>query len=73
MRCTDTFHIVQWATELLDELRHQLWRKAVQKAKAAPKGRRARPRRGEEASPRKEGRNIREGPKGPAPSRTQRA
>ena len=67
MRCTDTFHIVQWAAELLDELCHQLWRKAVQKAKAAPKGRRARLRKGEEASPRKEGRNIREGPKGPPP------
>ncbi len=41
LRCTDTFHIVQWATELLDELRRQSWRAAVQKAKAAPKGRRA--------------------------------
>ena len=41
MRCADTFHIVQWAAELLDELRRQSWRKA------APKGRRARLRKGE--------------------------
>jgi transposase len=61
LRCTDTFHIVQWAAELLDELRKQSWRKA------APKGRRARLRKGEKASPRKEGRCIREGPKGPPP------
>ena len=67
LRCTDTFHIVQWATELLDELRKQSWRKA------APKGRRARLRKGEKASPRKEGRCIREGPKLSPPSRTQRA
>ena len=58
MRCADTFHIVQWAAELLDELRKQLWRKA------APKGRRVRPRKGEGQS-RKEGRCIREGPQGP--------
>ena len=51
MRCTDTFHIVQWATELVDEVQKQSWRKAVQKAKAAPKGRCARPRKGEKASP----------------------
>ena len=51
MRCTDTFHIVQWATELLDEVQKQSWRAAAKKAKAAPKGRCARPRKGEEASP----------------------
>ena len=65
LRCTDTFHIVQWATELLDELCHQLWRKAVQKAKAAPKGRRARLRKGEKASPERKAAASVKGPRDP--------
>ena len=65
LRCTDTFHIIQWATELLDELRRQSWRKAVQKAKAAPKGRRARPRKGEEASPERKAATSVKGPRDP--------
>ena len=65
MRCTDTFHIVQWATELLDELRRQSWRAAVKKVKAAPKGRRARPRKGEEASPERKAAVSVKGPRDP--------
>jgi len=73
MRCTDTFHIVQWTTELLDEVQKQSWRAAVQKAKAAPKGRRARPRRGKEASPERKAATSVKGPRVSPPSRTQRA
>ena len=65
LHCTDTFHIVQWAAELLDELRRQSWRAAVQKAKAAPKGRRARPRKGEEASPERKAAAFVKGPRDP--------
>lgn len=50
-RCVDTFHVVQWATDLLDEVRRQAWREAAAKAKAAPRRGRGRPRRGEAANP----------------------
>lgn len=51
VRCVDTFHVVQWATDLLDEVRKQSWREAARKARAAPGRRRGRPRKGEEANP----------------------
>ena len=50
-RCVDTFHVVQWATDMLDEVRRQAWRKAEARAKAAPRRGRGRPRKGEAASP----------------------
>lgn len=34
-RCVDTFHVVQWATDLLDEVRRQAWREAHAEARAA--------------------------------------
>ena len=52
-RCIDTFHVVSWATDALDEVRKQAWREASAKAKAAPKRRRGRPKAGEEANPEK--------------------
>lgn len=50
-RCVDTFHVVQWATDLLDEVRRQAWRDANARAKAAPRRRGGRPRKGEVANP----------------------
>lgn len=50
-RCVDTFHVVQWATDLLDEVRGQAWRDANARAKAAPRRRGGRPRKGEVANP----------------------
>jgi transposase len=46
-RCIDTFHVVQWATEALDEVRKCAWRDA--KAAAPPKEKRrpGRPAKGE--------------------------
>ena len=50
-RCVDTFHVVQWATELLDEVRRQAWREAHAAAKAASGRRTGRgPGRGHRAS-----------------------
>ena len=48
-RCIDTFHVVQWATDLLDEVRKQAWREAARAARKEPARRRGRPRKGEEA------------------------
>lgn len=48
-RCIDTFHVVQWATDLLDEVRKQAWREVARAARKEPARRRGRPRRGEEA------------------------
>ena len=50
-RCVDTFHVVQWATDLLDEVRRQVWREASARAKAAPRRGRGRPKRDEVANP----------------------
>ena len=57
-RCVDTFHVVQWATDLLDEVRRQAWREASAKAKAAPKRRAGRPRKGEVANPERKAANA---------------
>ena len=50
-RCVDPFHVVSWATEALDEVRKQEWRRAHAKAKTAPKRGRGRPRKDEEVNP----------------------
>ena len=47
--CIDTFHVVQWATDLLDEAGKQAWREAARAARKEPARRRGRPRKGEEA------------------------
>ena len=36
-RCVDPFHVVQWATEAVDELRREAWRKAVKQAESKKK------------------------------------
>jgi len=47
-RCIDPFHVVQWVTDVLDEVRRSVWRDARQEASAggAPK-KRGRPKAGE--------------------------
>lgn len=51
-RVMDPFHVVQWMTDLLDDLRKDAWREAVKAeraaAKDAPKRGRGRPGKGEE-------------------------
>ena len=49
-RCIDTFHVVSWAADVLDEVRRQAWRQAREKAEAAPRRGRGRSGAGEEAS-----------------------
>ena len=44
-RCVDTFHVVGWATDALDEVRKQAWREANAKAKERTRGD-GRPREG---------------------------
>jgi transposase len=44
-RCIDTFHVVQWATEALDDVRRGAWRDA-KAGKAKAKGRPGRPAKG---------------------------
>ena len=50
-RCVDPFHVVSWATEILDEERRKAWSEARKTAKEAPKRGRGRPPKGEEAAP----------------------
>lgn len=45
-RCIDTFHVVSWATDVLDEVRKQAWRQAHEKVKCAAKTPVGRPRAG---------------------------
>jgi transposase len=53
-RSIDPFHVVQWATDTLDEVRRTVWREAREDAKAGnEKRKRGRPRTGEEAPPEK--------------------
>ena len=51
-RAMDPFHVVQWMTDVLDEVRKDAWRTAAraerEAAKSAPKRKRGRPRKGEE-------------------------
>jgi transposase len=48
-RSIDTFHVIQWATEALDEVRRGVWREAQKTSKANKKKRgRGRPKKGDE-------------------------
>lgn len=44
VRVADPFHIVQWATQALDEVRREAWNQARQLARSEPKRPRGRPR-----------------------------
>jgi transposase len=46
-RCIDPFHVVQWATEALDEVRRGAWREARKEASQGPKRKSGRPKKGE--------------------------
>jgi transposase len=47
-RCIDPFHVVQWATDALDEVRRDAWREARKKASRKPERKTGRPKKGEE-------------------------
>jgi len=47
-RCIDPFHVVQWATEALDEIRRGAWRDAKNQEPARAKRSKGRPKKGEE-------------------------
>ena len=49
-RCIDTFHVVSWASDVLDEVRKQIWREAHEKVKGAPKMPVGRPETGKVAN-----------------------
>lgn len=53
-RCVDPFHVVSWATEVLDKERRKAWSAAYQTAKSAPKRGKGRPANGEVVNPEKE-------------------
>lgn len=48
LRCTDPFHVVGWATDVLDELRREAWQQANTEVKELKKE--AKPKRGRVAS-----------------------
>lgn len=54
-RVMDPFHVVQWMTDVLDEVRKESWRKAARAEREAagtpPRRGRGRPRKGEERPP----------------------
>lgn len=54
-RAMDPFHVVQWMTDLLDDLRKEAWRVAAEAEKEAKRGQprrgRGRPKKGEEPAP----------------------
>lgn len=52
-RCIDLFHVVAWATEVLDNERRKAWAEANATAKAAQKRKPGRPAKGEIVSPEK--------------------
>ena len=52
-RCVDPFHVVSWATEVLDKERRQAWSEAYQTAKEVSKRGRGRPAKGETVNPEK--------------------
>jgi transposase len=55
-RSIDPFHVVQWATDALDEVRRLVWREAREAGKAGKAKRgRGRPKRGEETGKEKPG------------------
>jgi transposase len=43
-RCIDPFHVVSWATELLDDIRKEIWRDIHKKDKDQPKRSKGRPK-----------------------------
>ena len=43
IRCMDSFHVVEWATEALDKVRKEAWRDARSNATPKPKRKRGRP------------------------------
>jgi transposase len=47
-RCMDPFHVVQWATDALDEVRRDAWREARREASSGKKRKPGRPKKGEE-------------------------
>ena len=47
-RCIDPFHVVGWAMDSLDEVRTEIWREAIKKAKDEKKLERGRPRKDDE-------------------------
>jgi transposase len=50
-RCIDAFHVVQWATDTLDEIRKGIWRDLRREEKSQKKpGKPGRPKKGEERS-----------------------
>ena len=48
VRSMDPFHVVQWATNALDAVRKRLWREELKRMTAKTKGKRGRPKKGEE-------------------------
>jgi transposase len=46
-RCIDPFHVVQWATDALDEVRRDAWRDARKEASKGAKRKAGRPKKGE--------------------------
>jgi transposase len=46
-RCIDPFHVVQWATDALDEVRRDAWRDARKEVSKGPKRKVGRPKKGE--------------------------
>ncbi len=49
VRCTDPFHVVQWATGALDEVRRQSWNQAREMARSQPRRGPGRPPAGSQA------------------------
>ena len=45
-RCIDPFHVVQWATEALDEVRRLAWRDALKNSADKTTKERGRPKKG---------------------------
>ena len=52
-RCVDPFHVVSWATEILDKERRKAWSEAYKAAKEAPRRAPGRPAKGEAVNPEK--------------------
>ncbi|HBT94821.1 MAG TPA: hypothetical protein DEB24_01335 [Coriobacteriia bacterium] len=52
-RVMDSFHVVSWMTDALDEIRRQSWRDALKQVRQAPKRNRGRPKRDERVNPEK--------------------
>jgi transposase len=47
VRCIDPFHVVQWATDALDEVRRDVWRDARKEVSSEKKRKPGRPKKGE--------------------------